>query len=236
MTTEGSWIVVSLAREDRLTPPLGASRLNLEIEGDRVSGSAGVNRYMGGPGEDKVFGLLATTLMAGPPELMDQETAFLALLQDADSMVVDGNRMTLFHGDSPLVELERESGDEMADPIDRLQGTWEVRRYRSGDRWRTPVPEARAAALTFDGDLVSGTLGVNRLRGRLGSDGMPGPLTSTRMAGPPAAMEQEAVLLDHLQGADSIDFVANGMTWSRNGLSLLEFQRSGTITADRSSQ
>jgi heat shock protein HslJ len=191
---------------------------------------------MGGLGDEKVFGLLATTLMAGPPELMDQESAFLALLQEADSMVVGDDRMTLFHGDSPLVELDRESGEDETDIIDRLQGTWEVVRYRSGDRWRNPVSEDHPATLTFDGDVIVGTLGVNRLRGQVGADGMPGPLTTTRMAGPAAAMEQEAVLLDLLHGADSIVFDMNGMSWSRNGLSLVELRRSGTNITDRSSQ
>lgn len=49
----------------------------------RVSGRATVNRLMGQyalEGDVLRFGALATTMMAGPPELMDQEQRLLAAL------------------------------------------------------------------------------------------------------------------------------------------------------------
>jgi heat shock protein HslJ len=49
----------------------------------RASGYTGVNRFSGAVKMDRkqlVFGALSTTKMAGPPELMKQETAYLGAL------------------------------------------------------------------------------------------------------------------------------------------------------------
>ena len=63
------------------------SRLTLEVSDGRVSGSSGVNRFMGSLGEEKPFsGPLATTMMAGPEELMSQERIFLDHLASVDSV------------------------------------------------------------------------------------------------------------------------------------------------------
>lgn len=49
-----------------LVPPIERSRLTLSVDEDRLSGSRGVNRFMGQLDDDGLFGVLATTRMAGP--------------------------------------------------------------------------------------------------------------------------------------------------------------------------
>lgn len=118
-----------------------------------------------------------------------------------------------------------------------LQGMWTVVRYREDDGMVEPLPDGREPAhLHIEGDQVAGTMGVNRIIGRFGADGLPGPLATTMMAGPPELMKQETALLRLLQDADSIQVAEEGMTWSQDGLNLVELQRSGTNETDRSSE
>ena len=72
---EGSWLVTEIAVGGELVPPLEGARLTLEITGDSIGGSAGVNRFVGQVSEEG-FGPLATTRRAGSPDLMDQERLF----------------------------------------------------------------------------------------------------------------------------------------------------------------
>lgn len=82
--------------------------------------------------------------------------------------------------------------------------------------------------MVVEGDRLAGSMGVNRLMGEIGPSGIPGPLATTMMAGPPELMDQETALLAHLQAADSIAVDEKGMTWSKDGLNLVEFSRPGT--------
>lgn len=108
-----------------------------------------------------------------------------------------------------------------------LQGSWVVTAYRSGDRIVEP-DDRTEAYLTIEGDLIAGTMGVNRFHGRLG-DSLPlGPLATTLMAGPPELMRQEEALLEHLQSAESLEVVGEGMFVRGDGLLLVELERSGT--------
>ena len=70
----------------------------------RVSGRASVNRLMGQytvDGDVVRFGALATTMMAGPPELMEQEQRVLAAL---------GQPLRVEAGDGAEVRLVSDAG------------------------------------------------------------------------------------------------------------------------------
>lgn len=106
------------------------------------------------------------------------------------------------------------------------QGQWVVTRYRLGDEMVAP-DQAADATLLVDGDRVSGTMGVNRFMG--GHDGeVFGTLATTMMAGPEHLMTQEQVLLGHLESADHVEVIGDGMFLSRDGLLLVELVQSGT--------
>jgi heat shock protein HslJ len=106
--------------------------------------------------------------------------------------------------------------------------------YRSGDEMLIPDDRA-AASLTIDGTLVSGSMGVNRFSGQMGAEFPIGPIATTRMAGPPELMLQEDTILEHLQEADTIEVIEDGMTLSRDGLLLVELERTETALSDLSS-
>ncbi len=75
-----SWVVTSIDEEP--LPVDDPPTIGFDDEG-HVSGGAGVNRFTGTWSLDEgvlVFGPLATTRMAGPPDRMDLERRFLEVL------------------------------------------------------------------------------------------------------------------------------------------------------------
>lgn len=78
---------------------LAKFKITIEFTADEVSGFAGVNRYMGSyetasDGTIK-FGPLATTKMAGTPEAMAAEAAYLRALEAANHYSADKSELTL---------------------------------------------------------------------------------------------------------------------------------------------
>jgi heat shock protein HslJ len=108
-----------------------------------------------------------------------------------------------------------------------IEGTWRVTSYRSGEVMVEPDEEAEAF-LEIDGAGVGGTMGINRFAGQLEGDSSFGAMAMTRMAGPPELMLQEDILLEHLQGVDEVEVNGDGMFLRRDGLLLVELERSGT--------
>lgn len=86
----GKQAVVTVAEGSEVTLAFGPD--------GRVSGLASVNTY-NGPYEFSAssvkIGPLATTKMAGPPELMEQEAAYLAALQAATTWTTRGEKLEL---------------------------------------------------------------------------------------------------------------------------------------------
>jgi heat shock protein HslJ len=109
-----------------------------------------------------------------------------------------------------------------------LQGAWTVTSYWSGEVMVVP-DEGSQPHLVIDGSQVSGTMGINRFAGQYEGDAAFGALAVTRMAGPPDLMLQEDILLEHLQSADTVEVSDDGMFMRRDGLLLMELERSGTI-------
>ena len=69
----------------------------------RIGGTSAVNTYGGpyttGPGNDFSVGELAGTMMAGPEPDMEAEAAYLRLLDDAATVHLAGDTLTLFGSD-----------------------------------------------------------------------------------------------------------------------------------------
>jgi heat shock protein HslJ len=111
---DGTWVVTSYRSDDEMIVPDHRVEAHLNIDGNRISGTMGVNRYMGQIEEGLPGEPLAATRMAGPPELMRQEDILLDHLQKADAVeVFEG--MTLSRDGLILVELRRR-GTESPEP------------------------------------------------------------------------------------------------------------------------
>ena len=87
--------------------PLTGTTLTINFEDGTASGSAGCNSYSGEyqlDGENLTFGMIASTLMAClEPGVMEQESAYLAFLQQVTShTILDGFLYIYDEDDSAL--------------------------------------------------------------------------------------------------------------------------------------
>jgi heat shock protein HslJ len=109
------WRLTRMVENGVEVPLVAKSAVTLVFLGlDRVGGAASVNRYSGGfdLGADGWItwkGGFATTRMAGPPELMTQESRYLHLLSKTTRARTDGPRLILDDG-SPSTILEFSPG------------------------------------------------------------------------------------------------------------------------------
>ena len=109
----GTWVVTAYRDGLELVTPDGdGRRLEITFQDDSVFGSMGINRFTGRVERDLIASPLATTRMAGPPQLMRQEDLLLQLLVGADVIDVDGNGMTMGRNGFKLVELRRSGTNE----------------------------------------------------------------------------------------------------------------------------
>ena len=115
MSLDGLWVVESLAVGAELVPPLAGTKLSLEFIEERVSGSAGVNRFMGVVTNDPVFGPLATTLMRGSEDHMSQERIYLDHLGSVDSYEADTDDLLLIAEGLVVVALKHPGTDDVSE-------------------------------------------------------------------------------------------------------------------------
>ena len=98
------WVLRNLDRDE---PAPGEPEITLLFEEDRIAGKSGCNQYMGKVTEgdlpgDLTVGLLAGTMMACPPEIMDLEDRYRQRLEKVF-------KIGFFLGDLALI-IEKEDG------------------------------------------------------------------------------------------------------------------------------
>jgi heat shock protein HslJ len=109
----GTWILIDLPAAPGVSQAAQhPASLTLSAEG-ALLGNAGVNEYRGDLDlaalAQGVFrpGPLITTRMAGPPEAMALEQAFLGALGEADGVRLDGEQLVLARSGEPTARLRR---------------------------------------------------------------------------------------------------------------------------------
>lgn len=107
----GSWSLLTLDGEP---PSDGGTTPKLVIRQDgAVAGSSGINRFMTRVVPDDLaagrlaFAATAGTKMAGPPQAMELERAFLDRLEAVSTYAVEGDFLRLFAGDTEVLRFER---------------------------------------------------------------------------------------------------------------------------------
>jgi heat shock protein HslJ len=105
------WVLVKLERNGETLEPRAGSKATLRMRTDgAVGGLATINRYFGSASfsEDGVVtwtGPMGSTQMAGPPELMEQEAAFLRALESAMRWRLEGADLLVLEGADGAVRL-----------------------------------------------------------------------------------------------------------------------------------
>ena len=192
--------------------------LNFGTDG-QVNGSAGCNRYAGPfQSQDAALkaGPLASTMMAcaSPAGVMEQETKYLAALQNAATYTIDGSTLTI-----------RDAGGAMqvvatvaSAPAGLGGSEWKVVNYNNGKEAVVTLIPGSDISLGFGADgEVAGSGGCNRYFGPYQSKDATlqvGPIASTRMAceAPEGVMDQETQYLTALQEAATYTIEGSTLT------------------------
>lgn len=187
-----------------------------------ISTSVGLNRINGNykTAASKInISDLASTKMAGPPDLMKSENDTIRALEGATEYEIspDGNLLTL-RGKQTLTfsRLTMETNPltatnwEMTDPI-----------YAGLDKKPT---------LKFTDNAIGASVGLNVMGGGYKINGSKiefEQLISTMMAGPPALMNAENQYSKALAGVKSFEVSPDGQTLTLRGVQTLTFKLSG---------
>ena len=106
---DSRWILESYGEPGSMKTVLDDTEITIEFISaeQKMSGSAGCNSYFGGyaiTGDNlSIPGPIGSTLMACPEEIMDQETEYLATLQEAESYNIIENQLTITCDDRKLI-------------------------------------------------------------------------------------------------------------------------------------
>lgn len=182
---------------------VSAAGITISFDGQQLSGFSGVNQYGGGyeAGEDGTFkpGMINSTLMAGPENLMAAEQAYLAALQTVEKFSVEGGTLTLSPAEGDALTFEP------APKVSLPGSAWTVTNYNNGQQAVVGLVEGSELTVEFGTDgTVSGNSGVNTFRGTFESTDDTvkiSGLATTKMAGEPELMEQETAYLKALEAA-----------------------------------
>jgi heat shock protein HslJ len=216
-----SWTVINYNNgNEAVVGMIAGSEVTLNFGTDsQVNGSAGCNRYSGPyQSQDKELkvGQLVTTMMmcASPEGVMEQETKYVAALQNAATYSIDGNMLTIRDAGGATQVIATPAAASSG-----LGGTaWTVINYNNGNEAVVGMIAGNEVTLNFGTDgQVNGSAGCNRYAGPYQSQDAAlkvGPLASTMMAcaSPEGVMEQETKYLAALQNAATYSIDGNMLT------------------------
>ncbi len=170
-----------------------------------VGGSSGCNRYSGTytvSGNKITFSSpMAATMMMCEQAIMDQESAYLEALGEAETFAVKGDQLTLSGKDGATLAVYKAQSQDLAG------SSWEATAFNNGSQAVIGVVEGTTLTVEFDKDgNLSGNAGCNNFTGTFQLDGDQitiGPLANTMMMceDPQGVMDQETQFLAALQSA-----------------------------------
>jgi heat shock protein HslJ len=166
-----SWQVIAYNNgKQAVTSVLASTTLTAEFGKDgKLSGNSGCNTYTGAftiTGDQIKIGPLATTRMACPQEIMDQETLYLAALQTAATYRIEGTGMELRTKDGALAaDFQVNSPSAAANPIQEIVWEWMSVTNQTTDE-TTTVSKPGNYTITFHADdTFNGKADCNSISG-----------------------------------------------------------------------
>lgn len=191
-------------------PVVEGSEVLLGIAPGRIGGIAGCNTYFGPVESDRnkvAVGPLSVTRIACPEEIGAQESAYLAALESAATVAIEGDQMMVYD----------DKGDEVltftsVEPVP-LEGTaWELSTLNNGQNAMVSVLPDIYVSANFNGGEINGSAGCNNYFGSYEAtkDTISiGPLASTMMLCPEPVNEQERLFMAALESAATYQIIAN---------------------------
>jgi heat shock protein HslJ len=108
-----SWKLTAIS-ESKVTPKMADGKeigaVTLDITADKISGSAGVNRYFGSytlSGKDITISGIGTTRMMGPQDLMEREQKYLSLLGNVTGFELKNNNTLVLKAGTDTLTFTR---------------------------------------------------------------------------------------------------------------------------------
>lgn len=225
------WELASFGSASDAATLVPGSYVDAAFTGGRMAGTGGVNSYTAeftAKGGAITVGEVASTLMAGPQPLMDQEQAYFDALASVESYTADEQKLEMFdaQGSSVLLFRVAESG---------LAGEWVAIGYLVPEReaFMSAIVDTTLTATFAEDGTVSGSSGCNTFTGSYESEGRTlavGPFASTKMlcSQPEGVMEQEASYLAALQSAVAYDVRGRTLTlYDAEGRRAVDFVAAG---------
>ena len=222
------WVAVEIAGADSVLPAEQGLATAMFKDGN-VAGSATINRYSASyetaSGNTIQISAAISTQMAGPPEAMAQETAYLAALQKAATYAVTAESLELLDDQGQtLVKYDA------VEPTPLTGTEWQATAYNNGKGALQSLAADSMITATFaDDETLSGNASVNQYNTAYtasddGTMTVDAQIITTRMAGPDELMTQEAAYLAALPLTATYSIEGNQL-WLRDadGAALAHF-------------
>jgi heat shock protein HslJ len=220
-----NWDLRSYDANGTMTSVPSGVQVTALFKSGRVTGSSGVNTYQGtyklsGTG-DITISKIATTLMAGPPEAMAVEQAYVKALEKAGSYTVDVSGLSLFAKNGTRL-LSYEQGKT----VSLTSSKWDVTSFFNGASAVTGVMSGTSLTAEFGSNgTLKGSTGVNEYQGSYKVDGSKITITDVKTTTgnqnpTPGVMQQEAQFLAALPLATKYTIKADRLDLLRSSGSI----------------
>ena len=215
------WTLSGYLHNVTLMQALSGTTVTLDFGDDRrITGSAGCNRYFASyemKGTAITIGPAGSTMMyCDTPGVMDQESTYLALLSQAMTFTIEGDRLTV----SDAKGITILSFEKIVPPApEPFVGTnWTLDSFHTGDAVSSVIAGTTITTIFGDDGRVAGSAGCNRYFAQYTVTGRSlsiGPAGSTKMfCGTPGVMQQESTYLALLSQATTITVDGDRLTVS----------------------
>ena len=217
---ETSWELSQIIKRGKEQEFPQNANITINFADNKINGNSGVNRYFGGykiKNNSILTANAATTLMAGPEELMKIEQRFLEILQNSPRITYSNTTLSLRSKNGEIWTFEK------LDLKEKLIDT----KWKLSEMGQTKLPE-KEITISFDKNKVNGNSGVNNYFGsyEIKNNSIKiGPVGSTRMAGPENLMKIEIEYLKLLQDSKTIEFNNNFLILTTNDGKVLKFEK-----------
>ena len=219
---ETSWELLQITKrgKEQLIPQ--DANITINFADNKINGNSGVNSYFGGykiKNNSILTANAATTLMAGPEELMKIEQRFLETLQNSPRITYSNTTLSLRNKNGEIWTFQK------LDLSEKLKNT----KWKLLEMGQTTLPEKDGEiTISFNENKVNGNSGVNNYFGSFeikNNSIKIGPVGSTRMAGPENLMKIEFEYLKLLQDSKTIEFNNNLLILTTNDGKVLKFEK-----------
>lgn len=199
-----SWELAQVSRKGKNVVIPKEAKITINFLENEINGFSGINNYSGDYMVKNNFTLsadVATTLMAGPKNLMNIEQNFLDILQSFPKISYNASTLTLSN--------KKEVWTFKVLTLDKkLKNTsWKLLNMDGKDVSKLISKNDNNITLSFNENGINGNSGINNYFGDyeiVNNNIKVGPLGSTRMAGPENLMKVEREFLELLGNSKKV--------------------------------